>query len=81
MKYDVIGFARSELDKYLTALKIKAEIKLCLFNELGITDEKIKDAYYDDAIEISVKEGGGYIAGSNDRSVLIGVYRLLHGQG
>ncbi len=78
MKYDVIGFARSELEKYLSILRIKADIKLCLFDELGITDEKVKDVTYDDAIDICIKNGCGHIAGSNDRSVLIGVYRLLH---
>lgn len=78
MKYDVIGFARSELDKYLSVLKIEADIKLYLFDELGITDEKVKDIPYDDAIDICIKNGCGHIAGSNDRSVLIGVYRLLH---
>ena len=39
MKYDVIGFARSELEKYLSVLKIKADSKLCLFHELGLIDE------------------------------------------
>ena len=78
MKYDVIGFAKAELNKYLGLLGIKAEIKLYLFDELNITDDKIKDATYDDAIEINVNDARGYIAGSNDRSVLIGVYRLLH---
>ena len=78
MKYDVIGFARSELDKYLSILNIQADIKLCLFDDLGITDEKVKDVTYDDAIDISIKNTCGYIAGSNDRSVLIGVYRALH---
>ena len=76
MKYDVIGFAREELDKYLDIIGVKAEISLCLFGELGISDEKIKDSVYDDAIEIKVENKKGYVAGSNDRSVLIGVYRL-----
>ena len=43
MKYDVIGFARKELDKYLELIGIDADISLHLFDELNITDEKILD--------------------------------------
>ena len=78
MKYDVIGFAREELDRYLDIIGVKADVSLKLFDELGIKDEKIKDKVYDDAIEIKIYDGKGYVAGSNDRSVLIGVYRLLY---
>ena len=78
MKYDVIGFAREELKKYLEIIGVDADISLLLFDDAGIQDTAIKDKKYDDAIEISVKEERGYIAGSNERSVLIGVYRLLN---
>ncbi len=37
----------------------------------------ILDYKQDDAIEINIKNGYGYIAGSNNRSVLIGVYKFL----
>ena len=43
MKYDVISFAREELSKYLSEIKVEADIKLCLFDELGITNEKVID--------------------------------------
>ncbi len=75
---NVIEFAREELEKYLSLLDVSADISLCLFDDIGINDEKIKDPIYDDAFEISVKNGKGYIAGSNERSVLIGVYRYLN---
>ncbi len=78
MEYNVINYAREELDKYLSQLGIFCDITLCLFEEKGITDDNVKDSLYDDAIEISVKDGKGYIAGSNERSVLIGVYRYLN---
>ena len=77
MKYDVISFAREELTKYLSEIHVEADIKLCLFDELGLKNEKVLNSTYDDAISISVKDRCGYIAGSNERSVLIGVYRLL----
>ncbi|MBQ4107975.1 MAG: DUF4838 domain-containing protein [Clostridia bacterium] len=73
MKYDVIGFAKNELDKYLEKLGISADIELCVQPTLGGVDKPI----YDDAIEICVTNKKGHIFGSNERSVLIGVYRLL----
>ncbi len=76
--YNVIEFAREELGKYLSILGLSADIELKLFNDLCIKDEKVTDPIYDDAIDISVYDGKGYIAGSNERSVLIGVYRYLN---
>ncbi|MBR2343270.1 MAG: DUF4838 domain-containing protein [Clostridia bacterium] len=76
MQRDVIGFARSELDRYLGALGVEANISLDLFEEHGI-DMPLADATLDDAIAISIRNKRGFIAGSNPRSVLIGVYRLL----
>lgn len=72
----VLAFARKELAKYLDRLSVKAEIALGLFAEFGLSCE-VYDPYFDDAFSISVQNGHGYIAGSNERSVLIGVYRLL----
>ena len=71
MKYDVIEFAKIELNKYLSGLGVDAEI------ELRISDLSVENPVLDDAISIYVKDKKGYIAGSNERSVLIGVYRLL----
>ncbi len=76
MEYNIIAFAREELNKYLDILGVKAEISLGLFEKFGI-DMAVEQPTYDDAIAISVKDKKGYIAGSNERSVLIGVYRLL----
>ena len=76
MKYDTVAFAKSELDKYLSLLGVSADIRLGLFEDFGIEME-LNDKSLDDAIVISVKNKNGFIAGSNDRSVLIGVYRLL----
>ena len=76
-EYDVIAFAKSELKKYFEKLNISAEIELGLFDEMGV-GLKVKDPYFDDAVAISVTDKKGYIAGSNERSILIGVYRLLY---
>lgn len=71
-----IDFAKSELSKYLKNLEVEANITLGLFEDFNINME-LPDKEQDDAIAISVKNKKGYIAGSNERSVLIGVYRFL----
>ncbi len=76
MKQSTIDFAREELAKYLQILGVKAEITLGLFVDLDV-EAAVEQPVYDDAIAISVKDKKGYVAGSNERSVLIGVYRLL----
>ena len=76
MKNQTLSFAKSELESYLSKLGVDANIELGLFEDFNIEME-LDDASLDDAIVISVKNKCGYIAGSNERSVLIGVYRLL----
>ena len=76
-EYNVRAFARSELEKYLEKLNINAQIELGLFDDFGL-DIKINEPYFDDAIAISVTDKKGYIAGSNERSILMGVYRLMY---
>ncbi len=72
----VIEFARSELDKYLKLLGVSADIKLGLFEDFGVKAE-VCDPFFDDAFEIKVENKKGYAAGTNGRSVLFAVYRLL----
>jgi len=76
MNYDVIGFAREELEKYLKILNVNAQIELGLFEKFGEYIE-VEDSSKDDAYIISIKDKNGFIAGSNQRSVIFGVYRLL----
>ena len=72
----VRAFAENELSRYLGLLGLTADIKLGLFADFGIELE-VENTELDDAIAISVKKKSGFIAGSNERSVLIGVYRFL----
>ncbi|MBE6787431.1 MAG: hypothetical protein E7537_03680, partial [Ruminococcaceae bacterium] len=72
----VFDFTKKELETYLEKLGIEAQISLGLFEDFGV-DLKVEDPFFDDAYVISVKDKKGFIAGSNDRSVLFGVYRLL----
>ena len=74
--YDTRKFTRSELDKYLSRLGVSADISLGLLSDFGVKID-VDDPFFDDAYEINVKDKKGYIAGTNERSILFGVYRLL----
>ncbi len=76
MKNDCLAFAKEELLKYLKGMGTKAEIELGLFEDFGVEME-LQDKTLDDAYVIKVHNNKGFIAGSNPRSVLFGVYRLL----
>ena len=75
-RYNVKNFAEKELENHLSLLGIRADIRLGLFEDFGLKSDAY-DSFFDDAIQISVKDKKGYIAGSNERSILIGVYRFL----
>ena len=76
MEYDVISFAKDELEKYLKLTNVKADIKVGLFEDFNDYIE-VEDPYHDDAFIIKVEKKRGYIAGSNPRSILFGIYRLF----
>ena len=73
---DTRKFSKSELDKHLSKLNISADIKLGLLSDFGVKIQ-VEDAFFDDGYEINIKDKKGYIAGTNERSILFGVYRLL----
>lgn len=88
---EVIEYAASELAKYLRKMtptldvvpiplgivRAKNAITLGSLAELGLSEEGVQDSLIDDLMDIHVTNLSGYIAGSNDRSVLLGVYRCL----
>ncbi len=76
MDNTVLAFAKEELEKYLKILNISADISLGLFEKHEINLE-LEDQTLDDAYVIEVNDTKGYILGSNERSVLLGVYRLF----
>ncbi|WP_317367016.1 DUF4838 domain-containing protein [uncultured Tyzzerella sp.] len=88
---DTIKYASREIAKYLTLVTkddrwqiIKKKkyskdlqgIWLCNYKEVGVKFD-VLDFKQDDAIEINIEKGNGYITGSNNRSILIGVYKFL----
>ncbi len=80
-------YASSELSKYIYEMcgentnirfsKGENGIALGLFSDFGLSYDRIEDNELDDAYEIKVNGFCGYIAGSNIRSILYGVYAYL----
>jgi hypothetical protein len=65
------------VEKYKTGLE-KERICLGHLSDFKLDNQfELKDLELDDAVYIDIKEGKGIIAGSNSRSVLLAVYRLL----
>ncbi len=88
-----VEYAATELAKYLDVMAKNdtftcivnnptdtGGIRLGLFKDFGIEDNT-ENPLLDDAINIKIDQSTGYIAGSNSRSVLIGVYRFLESVG
>lgn len=89
----IIDFTVQELTRYLTrmdsalvvdVLQVKSVQKnfsqviwVGLDSALASFVPDVEDCGLDDAFAIDVREGSGYITGSNPRSVLIGAYRFL----
>jgi hypothetical protein len=92
---ETLIYAASELAKYLHMMdeSITAEIAvgvvgnkgygiaLGLLDELSLPTDGVVDAVLDDVTDIDVKALSGHIAGSNERSVLTGVYNFLKSAG
>ena len=71
-----IDYAAAELKKYLEQMSLSHDIQLGLLSDFEI-ETSVENTELDDEIVISIHNGTGYIAGSNQRSVLIAVYRYL----
>ncbi len=70
--------------KHVFTLPEKSEegvVRLGLLSQLGLPEDGVEDALVDDVIDINIKGETGYIAGSNIRSILLGVYRYLRSAG
>lgn len=88
-----IGFAVEELAKYLKKMDTELDVDILQVSNVNDCFTKIiwvgrdinlepfvpevAEPTIDDAISVSVTNNSGYITGSNDRSVLIAVYRFL----
>lgn len=86
---ETIRYAAEEFAKYLnmmdgTKCEItvgEGDITLGILSDLSLCDSDVKDAMYDDVIDVKIDNMKGYIAGSNERSILMGVYNFLKSAG
>ena len=88
-----LRYAAEELLKYLKMMtpEIDGEIvvggydadavNLGLLSDFGISDEGVKDDMIDDLVDFKIDSLKGYFAGSNERSVLMGVYNYFKSAG
>ena len=89
----VVDFAAEELKKYLRMMMpevgeidilyepgAKDGFRLGLLEDFGLPSEA-EDPVLDDVIHVDVEPNGGILAGSNARSVLFAVYRMLRENG
>jgi len=87
-----VRFAAEELKKYLERMdqlqvtvgpapNRAADISLGLFEDFGLPAPSVRDPTFDDRLHVDVQGLRGVIAGSNPRSVLFAVYRLLEQAG
>ena len=66
---------------FITKGDYEEGIVLGLLDELSLDVSDLDDAYIEDIIDIDVKSCKGYIAGSNARSILMGVYKYCTSAG
>lgn len=95
-KGETIDYTLSEFAKYVDLIsrgEIKAVcektgvlpeggyIRLGLLDELGLPADDLHDPFVEDIIDIDVHDGVGHIAGSNPRSILMGIYKYFTSAG
>jgi len=56
-------------------------VVLALMDDLHLPADDLSDPFIEDILDIDVRNGVGHIAGSNERSILMGVYRYLRAGG
>lgn len=85
----------SELDKYVKKVSggklfvncefsqtpKKDTLMLGFLKDFNLDTSDLTDPFIEDIIDIDVKNGIGYIAGSNERSVLMGIYKYFKSMG
>lgn len=87
LKKYVMGLSRGTIIPkicYVESLPKKPEkysILLGLLEELSLDRSDLSDPFIEDIIDIDVQECTGYIAGSNPRSILMGVYKYCESAG
>lgn len=91
---ETVRYAAEEFKKYLHLMDASIEteilfdtspdenaLRLGFLHELGLDDSDVEDAMLDDVIDVRIEGLRGYIAGSNERSILMGVYEFFKASG
>lgn len=91
---ETLHYAAEELCNYLVRMDetlstsilvsstpVPNAITLGLLSDLSLPADDVLDAMIDDVIDVNISNLTGYIAGSNERSVLMGVYHYLKSAG
>ncbi len=91
---ETLRYAAEELAKYYEMMTDKKPsctacasapekdaINLGLLAHFGRPSDDVSDPVLEDVLDIGIERGSGFIAGSNPRSVLMGVYRFLRSAG
>ena len=88
---ETVRYAAAELKKYLSMVDSDIEAEICceesgeitlgLLSDLKLDNSDVKDAMVDDVVDVKIDSLRGYIAGSNERSILFGVYKYLKSAG
>ena len=93
-EHETTRYAAEELKKYIVAMSrgsIYPEITtsgnkeegiiLGTLSELSLDTSDLNDPFVEDIVDVNVKDAVGYIAGSNERSILFGVYKYCYSLG
>lgn len=91
---ETMRYAAEELKKYLRLVDETVDativcgdggsgeiITLGILSELSLRDDDVSDPMIDDVVDVCINNLSGYIAGSNERSILMGVYKYLKSAG
>ena len=86
---ETIRYAAEELSRYLemmdgtkSVISLDAgDIELGFLHDFRLNSDDVADAMIDDVIDVKIDGLKGYIAGSNERSILMGVYNYLKSAG
>ena len=87
LKKYILGMSRGEINPEIRYVDSVSEsnfeegIVLGFLGELSLDTSDLEDDFIEDIIDVNVKACKGYIAGSNPRSILMGVYRYCASAG
>ena len=76
-----LGFAKIQKVNALPKKASDGEILLGLLADFDLPTDEVEDSMLDDVIDVKIEGGTGYIAGSNERSILFGVYDYFKSMG